>query len=238
MRLCLLIASLMFATSSMGSDKLPWKVSQMGIGINTGISHLNTQAFNLYTPANVRNFKKDQFLFGAEGFARFDKCMIGLGAGIAKGDKIKNDTFDYTLSGGTITFNWAYQLSSKKQWLCFPMASAGFSAYGIGIDQKIQAYQSEMVSNSRRSLHISNAGVVTDLSMNIYRLLNYSATEGVIKKQSFSQAIGLKIGYMYGFKNSSWTYTGGSVTEGPKFGMRMVYLKICIGSISHSAIKQ
>lgn len=210
----------------------------MGFGFNTGTSYLNTQAFNLYTPGNVRNFKKEQFLLGADAFATFDKCMIGFSAGLAKGDKIQNDTFDYSLSGGAFTFNWAYKLSTPKQWLCFPMLSAGFSAYGIGIDQKIQAYQTEMVTQSRRNLHISNAGVVTDVSMNVYRLFQTPNIQPVVSdKKRFTPGIGLKLGYMYGFKNSSWTYTGGSVTEGPKFGMRMVYFKICIGGISQSTLK-
>ncbi len=221
----------------MAVDKLPWKISQMGIGINTGLSHLNTQALNTYKPANVRNFKKDQLLIGAEGFATFDRCMIGFSACLAKGDKIQNDTFDYALSGGTFTFNWAYKLTTPKQWLCFPMASAGFSAYGIGIDQKIQSYQTEMVTQSRRNLHINNAGIVTDVSMNVYRLFNSQMPNTNTDKRQFVPGIGLKLGYMYGFKNSSWTYTGGSVTEGPKFGMRMVYFKICIGGISKTSLK-
>lgn len=221
----------------MALDNNPFKVSQMGIGLSSGVSHLNTQALNIYKPGNVRNFKKDQLLIGAEGFARFDRCMIGFSAGLAKGDKIQNDTFDYTLSGGTFTFNWAYQLTTPKQWLCFPMVSAGFSAYGIGIDQKIQSYQTEMVTQSRRNLHISNAGIVTDVSMNIYRVFNIQKPANNSDKRQFAPSIGCKIGYMYGFKNSSWTYTGGSVTEGPKFGMRMVYLKICIGGISKISLQ-
>lgn len=218
----------------MAMDKNPFKVSQMGIGLSSGISHLNTQALNIYKPGNVRNFKKDQILIGAEGFAIFDRCMIGFSASLAKGDKIQNDTFDYTLSGGSFTINWAYKLTTPKQWLCFPMASAGFSAYGIGIDQKIQPYQTEMVTQSRRNLHISNAGFVTDVSMNVYRVFNAPKSITNSDKRQLAPSIGLKLGYMYGFKNSSWTYTGGSVTEGPKFGMRMVYFKISIGGITQS----
>lgn len=114
------------------------------------------------------------------------------------------------------------------------MASTGFSAYGIGIDQKIQPYQTEMVTQSRRNLHISNAGIVTDVSMNLYKIFEAPKPNNSSNKRQFAPSIGCKIGYMYGFKNSSWTYTGGSVTEGPKFGMRMVYFKICIGGITQT----
>ncbi len=234
MRLPLLLAAFVIALHSMAQDKTPFKVSQLGIGLSSGISHLNTQALNIYKPGNVRNFKKDQLLIGTECFAVFDRCIIGFSANLAKGDKIQNDTFDYTLSGGTFTFNWAYKLTTPKQWLCFPMASTGFSAYGIGIDQKIQPYQTEMVTQSRRNLHISNAGIVTDVSMNLYKIFEAPKPNNSSNKRQFAPSIGCKIGYMYGFKNSSWTYTGGSVTEGPKFGMRMVYFKICIGGITQT----
>lgn len=232
MRTPLLIVTFVLAINSMAFDKSPLKITQLGFGISSGISHLNTQAFNVYTSQNVRGFKNNQWLIGAEGFAKFDKCMIGFSAGIAKGDKIQTDTFNYALSGGTFTFDWAYQLKTTSQWLCFPMISAGVSAYGIGIDQKILPLQSEMIRTSRRNLHISNAGIVTDVSMNLYKIYPSNTTSNTDNQKKHLPGIGLKIGYMYGLKNSSWTYTGGSVTEGPKFGMRMVYLKIIICRIN------
>jgi hypothetical protein len=92
-----------------------------------------------------------------------------------------------------------------------------------------------MVTYSNRSLNIRNAGIITDVSMNIFRLCPVS-TQKTKNKQSQS-TIGLKVGYTYGFKNSSWTYTGGNVSEGPRFGVRMIYLKLIIGSISNTNIK-
>ena len=209
-------------------------MSCAGIGFSAGISHMNTQVFNVYTPKYMPQFKQHQLLLGAEGFGCFKRCIIGFSASIGKGDKIQNDTFSYALSGGSLSFNWAYKIHTSSKWYMFPMISTGVSAYGIGIDRKLAAYQSEMVTYSNRSLSIKNAGIITDLSMNIFRLCPVTTPKKNNKQGQ--AAIGLKAGYTYGFKNSSWTYTGGSVTEGPRFGVRMVYLKLIIGSISNTNI--
>ncbi len=209
-------------------------MSSVGMGFSLGVSSMNTQAFDVYTPNHMPKFKQSQFLLGAEGFGCFKRCMIGFSANLAKGDKMQNDTYSYALSGGSLSFNWAYKITSTPKWMIFPMISAGVSAYGIGIDRKITPNQSEMVTYSNRSLNIRNAGITTDISMNIFRLCPASTQKNNKQNQP---ALGLKLGYTYGFKNSSWTYTGGSVTEGPKFGVRMVYLKLIIGGISRTNIQ-
>jgi hypothetical protein len=235
MKRLLLLSTLLLNTIVYGGLKKPLTMSSVGIGFSVGLSSMNTQAFNVYTPKQMPKFKQSQILIGAEGFGSFKRCIIGFSANLAKGDKMQNDTYAYSLSGGSLSFNWAYKINTQAQWLVFPMISAGVSAYGIGIDRKITPNQSEMVTYSNRSLNIRNAGVTTDISMNIFRLCPASTQKHNNKQHQ--PALGLKLGYTYGFKNSSWTYTGGSVTEGPKFGVRMVYLKLIIGGISHTSIK-
>jgi hypothetical protein len=235
MKQFLLASALLLNTIVYGGLKQPLTMSSVGIGLSAGVSSMNTHVFNVYTPKYMPQFKQNQFLLGAEGFGCFKRCIIGFSASIGKGDKIQNDTFSYALSGGSLSFNWAYKIHTSSKWYMFPMISTGVSAYGIGIDRKIAPYQSEMVTYSNRSLNIRNAGIITDVSMNIFRLCPASTPKTNNKHRHAS--IGLKVGYTYGFKNSSWTYTGGSVTEGPRFGVRMMYLKLIIGSISNTNIK-
>ncbi len=114
---------------------------------------------------------------------------------------------------------------TRNKTIFFPMLSSGIGGYGINIKQLVSPYQTENSYYNPRSLKINTISPYCDLSLNTYTRL---------ESKNKSMALGIKVGYSYGIKNSNWVYTGGSITEGPKFGFRMLYLKFSLGILKQS----
>ncbi|MHB1279518.1 MAG: hypothetical protein ACYC1Q_14110, partial [Bacteroidia bacterium] len=70
-------------------------------------------------------------------------------------------------------------------------------------------------------------GFVLDASVNLnfIPVLHYNEKENT----SGGLMCGLKIGYVYSIPGSNWTFSGGDVTGGPKFGLNMPYVKLILG---------
>lgn len=214
-----------FCFLTLQAHQTPLRFSTSGVSISSGLSSMNTSVFNVYTNGKVGQFKSLQKVYGVEMFGVFKHCMIGGSANIIHGDNIKTDTFKYKLSGFSINVNWGYKMYTHSNFIFFPMVSTGISGYGINIKQLISPYQVENTYYNPRNLKINTISPYCDFSLNTYATLSS-------KKKS--KAIGVKIGYSYGLKNSNWMYTGGSMTEGPKFGFRMLYLKVTFGVLKQS----
>jgi hypothetical protein len=110
------------------------------------------------------------------------------------------------------------------------MIGIGSSAYGLGISRTKNLSKEQTTSNQAREIKINNGGLLIDLSLNLLALplVKYNK----LKNKNSGLTTGLKLGYIYGIKNTSWHYTGGIVTDGPAYGMRMLYVKLSLGGFS------
>jgi len=211
--------------------RLPPNYKQVGGSINFGYSQLNTSPIQSFVPKDVRNFSNKQLLIGGSGYVNSSKWLLGLSGTFAMGDKIQTDSFDYSMSGAIGTLDLAYFLVQKKMFKFYPMLGIGSSAYGIGINRTKTLSKDQTTSPQLRDIRINNGGLVLDLSMNLLAIpmLRYNK----LKNKNSGLTTGLKLGYLYGIKNSSWRYTGGIVTDGPTYGMRMLYIKLSLGGFSN-----
>jgi hypothetical protein len=221
-----LIVSIFISLQAMAL-RLPPSYKQAGGSINFGYSQLNTSPIQSFVPKPLRNFNNKQLLIGGSGYVNSNKWLIGLSGTIAIGDKIQSDSFSYSMSGAIGTLDLAYLLVQKRNFKLYPMLGIGNSAYGISISRTKNLNKDQITSTQARDIRINNGGLVLDLSMNLLAIpmLKYNK----LKNKNSGLTTGLKLGYLYGIKNSSWHYTGGIVTDGPAYGMRMLYVKLSLG---------
>ncbi len=205
--------------------RLPPNFNQVGGNLNLGYSQLNTSPIQSFVPKKLRTFNNKQLLIGGSGYVHSNKWLIGVSGTLAIGDKIQTDSFNYSMSGAIGTLDLAYLLIQKRNLKIYPMLGVGNSAYGIGISRTKNLSKDQVTSNQARDIRINNGGLVLDLSINLLAstMVKYN------KNKNSGLSTGLKLGYIYGIKNSSWHYTGGIVTDGPSYGMRMLYIKLSIG---------
>ena len=211
--------------------RLPPNYNHAGGSINFGYSQLNTSPIQSFLPKDVRNFSSKQLLIGGSGYVNSSKCLLGLSGTFAIGDKIQTDSFDYSMSGAFGTIDFAYLLVQKSNFKFYPMIGLGSSAYGIGINRTKTLSKDQMTSQQVRDIRISNGGLVLDLSLNL--MASQIVKHNKLKNKNSGLTTGIKLGYLYGIKNSSWRYTGGIVTDGPAYGMRMFYIKLSLGGFSN-----
>lgn len=207
--------------------RLPPNFNQVGGNMNVGYSQLNTSPIQSFVPKHLRTFDNKQLLIGGSGYVNSNKWLIGLSGTIAIGDKKQTDSFTYSMSGAIGTLDFAYLLIQKRNFKFYPMLGVGNSAYGIGISRTKNLSKDQITSTQARDIRINNGGLVLDLSLNL--LASPMVKYNKLKNKNSGLSTGLKLGYIYGIKNSSWHYTGGIVTEGPAYGMRMLYIKLSIG---------
>lgn len=204
-------------------------------GFTIGASNMDISALQSFVPGSLRTFNNQQMLLGGTGHGFIDRFVIGGSGFAATGDAISTDTFSYRLSGGVGTFDFGYLIYNKDKLKIYPMLGIGGGGYGIGINRIKNLSSSQISSNPEREININNGGFVMDISLNInvIPVLNHDKND-----DSYGGFMtGLKIGYIHGFRNSNWTYTGGSVTDGPMFGMKMFYAKLIIGGFGYSKSK-
>jgi hypothetical protein len=209
---------------------VPSNFKQYGASINIGYSELNTNPIQTFIPKHLRTFNNKQLLIGGTGFVSSNKFLLGASGTLAIGDKIYTDSFTYAMSGAFGTLDFAYLLLNKRAQKVYPMIGIGSSAYGLGISRTKNLSKEQTTSNQAREIKINNGGLLIDLSLNLLALplVKYNK----LKNKNSGLTTGLKLGYIYGIKNTSWHYTGGIVTDGPAYGMRMLYVKLSLGGFS------
>lgn len=225
-----LIVSIFISLQAMAL-RLPSSYNQAGGSINVGYSQLNTSPIQSFVPKHLRTFNNKQLLIGGSGYVNSNKWLIGLSGTLAMGDKIQSDSFSYSMSGAIGTIDIAYLLVQKRNFKFYPMLGIGNSAYGISISRTKNLNKDQITSTQARDIRINNGGLVLDLSMNLLAIpmMKYNK----LKNKNSGLTTGLKLGYIYGIKNSSWHYTGGIVTDGPAYGMRMLYIKLSLGGFCY-----
>jgi hypothetical protein len=211
--------------------RLPPSFNQVGGNLNLGYSQLNTSPIQSFVPKHIRTFNNKQILIGGTGYTNSKNWLIGISGTLAIGDKIQTDSFTYSMSGAFGTLDLAYLLVQKRAFKFYPMLGIGSSAYGIGISRTKNLNKDQITSQQARDIRINNGGLVLDLSLNL--MASQIVKHNKLKNKNSGLSTGLKLGYIYGIKNSSWHYTGGIVTDGPAYGMRMLYLKLSLGGFSN-----
>lgn len=204
---------------------IPPNYKLAGASLTVGHSQLNTDAIQSFIPKHLRTFNKKQLLLGGSGFVASNKWIIGVTGTLTIGDKVKTDSFSYALSGAFGTLDLAYLLLKNSKTMVYPMIGIGNSAYGVGISRFKNLNKDQMTGTQNRDVRINNGGLIVDVSFNIQTIVQRTPD----RNKNKGLLTGLKLGYLYGIKNSSWHYTGGIVTNGPSYGMRMWYAKFSIG---------
>lgn len=207
-----------------------------GGGFTIGMGAVNLKALQPYV--NGRDLSKNgsQLIFGITGNKKYRRTMTGLTAGIMIGEKIKTDSLNYSFSGLSGSFDFGYLIVDQEHFKCFPMIGLGLNNYGVKIKRQSDESIPSVVTYSDRPIKIYNTGINLDLSINFRFISNYKTNPKDQSKAAFMS--GLKIGYVHGFDNSIWRYTGGSITNGPAFGMRMYYIKLVLGGFGYTQVKK
>lgn len=130
------------------------------------------------------------------------------------------------------TFDFGYAVINRDKLKFFPMLGIGGGGYGINMTKTGNISTADVVAKPERGIEISYGGIIADFSLNLYTIpaLAYDKSEN-----SYGGfMVGLKIGYIYSVPSTAWSYAGGNITNGERFGLSMPYVKFVIGGFGFS----
>jgi hypothetical protein len=222
------IAIVLTMTFSLNAQEDRPAITKMGGGgFTIGYGNFDVSKLQSFVSENVPEFRNDHLLLGLTGHTFINNFVIG-GSGYALvGDAIKTSSQKIQLAGGQGTFDFGYLILNKEKVKAYPLLGVGGGGYGLRISQNQDVSVADIASNPGREINVNRAGFVIDASINIDFIpaLIYDAKEDALG----GFMTGLRLGYIHGFANSNWSYTGGDVTNGPNFGISMFYAKLVIG---------
>jgi hypothetical protein len=202
-----------------------------GGGFTIGFGSTDVSMMKTFVNEGGRSFSNSQLVIGGTGHAFAGDFVIGgTGYGII-GDKIKSDTAQVSLGGGLGTLDLGHLIVNKEKLKLFPTVGIGWGGYGISISENKNLSVDDIRRKPGREIQISNGGFVFDLALNVQFIpvLTYDD-----KEDAFGGFMtGWRIGYAYSIPNSDWTYSGGDITNGPNFGLNMLYVKFVIGGFGY-----
>lgn len=125
------------------------------------------------------------------------------------------------------TFDLGYLVSDGKKAKVIAFLGLGGFGYGINVTKSRSIQASEAAKNPGHELNMSRGGFVIDASvlLNVVPAPSYDERE----KTRGGLSVGVRLGYSFSMASRNWYYSGGSVTDAPKFGLSMPYVKVLIG---------
>lgn len=204
-----------------------------GGGFIIGYGNFDVSDLHEFVPNEIRDFDNDNLLIGGMGHAFMGRFIIG-GTGFAlMGDKVNDDSLEINLNGGMGSFDIGYLILSKDKIKFFPLLGIGGGGYGLSIAQNKNVSVDQVVNNPSREINISKGSFMINLSLNLELIpvLTYDD-----KEESWGGFMtGLRVGYLYTFPTTDWSFTGGDITGGPNFGLSGFYASLIIGGFGYSA---
>lgn len=198
-----------------------------GGGFTIGYGYMDISPLNRFMSRAFPTLSPDHTIIGGTGHGIVDRMVLGgSGAGII-GDHMTNDSLKANVGGGSGTFDFGYLIYDRKHLKIFPLIGVGGFGYGLKIAETRKISAGQVSDNPSHEIQISCGGLVTDLSMSFYLLprvvynTNDDACGGFM--------IGLRVGYLASIPTSNWNYAGGEISNAPRFGMNMAYVKLIFG---------
>lgn len=230
--LILFIGSALLMPVSLLAQNSENNYSGGGGGFTIGMGFMDVSKLHAFVPSGVPSFNNTHLLLGGTGHGIKGKLVIGgSGFGIV-GNDIRTDSFKVNVGGGLGTFDIGYLLVNKDKVKLFPMIGIGGGGFGVSVAKNKSISAANASKDPGQEIKINAGGLVFDLSLNLNLIPVYKYDE---KDKAYGGFMtGLKIGYAYGFPTSNWSYTGGDVTGGPKFGINMFYFKLIIGGFGYT----
>jgi hypothetical protein len=211
---------------TMAQENTKMKAGGSG-GFTIGIGNTDVSTLRAFMAEGTGKFNNTQFLIGGTGHAFIENFVIG-GSGTAIiGDKIKSDSTIVSLGGGMGTFDIGYLLYNNDKLKIYPMIGIGGTSMGVQIIKNKNYTSNQIVNNPWQEINIGLGALVLDLSLNIdmIPLLQYDE-----KEKSYGGFLtALKLGYAISPTSSDWMFAGGDITNGPRYGLNMFYVKAILG---------
>lgn len=226
-----LFVSFAFMAQAQEAPKNTTTQSMGGGGFTIGYGYMDVSKLQVFVPQNVEKFNNNFMVIGGTGHAIINKFVIGGGGFGIVGDAIKTDSLKIGVSGGLGTFDFGYLIYNRDKVKIYPMLGIGGGGFGVQIAKNKNIPASHVASNPGQEINLNVGGFAADISINLnfIPVVKYDPNDN-----SYGGFMtGLKIGYVFSIPSSDWTFTGGDITGGPKFGMNMVYAKLVIGGFGY-----
>jgi hypothetical protein len=223
-------ALLIFTIRTYGQDK-EGPQSMGGGGFNIGVGSMDVSKLQVFVP-DLSKLSNQQILLGGTGHGFINKLAIGGTGSAIIGNGMKTSDLKVSYGGGYGTFDLGYMIINKERFKIYPLFGLGGGGYGIKISSNQDLSVNDISSNPKREIDLSVGSFVMDVSLNLNALplVHYDA----IDNSYGGLMTGVRVGYVYGFPTSDWTYEGGDVNDGPNFGINMFYVKLVIGGFGYS----
>lgn len=201
-------------------------------GFTIGYGNMDVSGLRAFIPSGDGSLiTGNQSLVGGTGHGIIDRMVIGgTGYGIL-GDELSSDSFSIDLGGAAGTFDFGYLVLDRNNIKVFPMLGVGGGSYGVKIAQRRNISASQAAADPGREISMNNGSFIFDLSLNLRTIpfVEYHA-----KDDSYGGFMtGLSVGYLFSTASANWSFTGGEITGGPRFGINMLYVKLVLGGLGY-----
>lgn len=200
-------------------------------GFTLGYGNMNVSKLHNFVPENFSSFTNNHVVVGATGHGIINGFVIG-GSGFSMmGDEMKSDSLKVSLSEGIGTFDVGFVILNRERIKIYSMVGLGGGAYGLQLTKFRNLSIDDVVNDAGHEINCGMSSMIADISLtvNLIPILTYDEIEN-----SYSGFMtGLKIGYLFGLPTSNWSYSGGDITNGPTFGINMIYAKLIIGGFGY-----
>jgi hypothetical protein len=210
------------------------QVKAMGEGgFTIGYGSMDVSGLRVFIPSgDGRLITGNQTLAGGTGHGIIGCFVIG-GSGYAiRGDELSTDSFSIRLSGGAGTFDIGYLLLDRQNLKLFPMLGVGGGSYGVKIAQRKNISASQVASDPGREVSLGNSSFAFDASLNLRTIPYLEFNEEDNSYGGFMT--GISVGYVFSLPGDNWSFSGGDITGGPRFGLNMLYIKLLLGGFGYS----
>lgn len=159
------------------------------------------------------------FSIGGGGYGIINGFLIGgEGHGITEKTFINAD-HKTSLKGGYGVFTMGYVLASSRSFLLYPLVGVGGGMIDLEISEKNTLDFDDVMTNSRRSIHLIQKNMVLDFSLNT--TFSFWSNGGLM--------IGARVGYMMTPYTSKTTSNGLEVYNAPDINYEGLYFSVSLG---------
>lgn len=219
------VAVALSVVSCYAQDKI--KTNGMGGGgFTIGYGYMDVSRLHRFVPSEIRSFSNSQLMLGGEGHGIIGKLVLGGSGSGFIGSEIRTDSLRISLGGGMGSFDIGYLVYNTDKVKAYPMVGIGSGGYSVNISENKNVNANQLAEDPGHEIRINKGNFLLDLSftVNFVPVINKDDDEG-----SGGFMTGLKVGYIVSPKTSTWSYSGGDVTDAPDFGMNTFYVKLIIG---------
>lgn len=225
----IVIALLLVFVSHAHAQKMESKAIMAGGegGFVIGYGNFDVSDLQVFLPDGFSKPSANHMVIGGEGHAFIQNLVIG-GSGLGLvGSSMSNATYQTNFGGGLGTFDFGYLIINKEKVKFFPLLGIGGGSYSVSTSENENISLAQLQTRPSREIGVSSGGMAMQISLRLSLIpaLRYDPDEN-----SYGGFMtGLKVGYLFYFPSSEWSYKGGEVHGGPNFGLRGFYASIVIG---------